>query len=425
MLKLLSLAVAFLVVLPNTWSSQRWVLESKSATALNTVTLYPDSSFFKHSNRFFEEGTLFEVLDETIEEHEDSGQDQKFKWYKVKTNTGRVGWVFGEGLAVIVPDYSVDQQIQKYHKRKIQLTSGFENALMWVAAIQGRDNFHQQDYLNPIYNEYYLVITNQFGKSVHINISGVNARGQSQLTNFDLVDVNQDQIPDIVVQTISSSNENDLQHRNLEIYSTQAGTLMKVLEERLTLTYEDDLKSPALSKSIEIEEGIIRVEYVDYLLCEDYQQPISVQAIGNDMERCMEYVTYSYIWNPRKKQFETLYDESRTTVKGSSTYETYLKEYPASSSGSLTKVSLNERLKVIKHFEKMTLHGTQKKYENYCLVQTSNGALGYIPANYIRFGQYAHTPILEAYYQQAPLMKNAWTYPSDFVKMEVVKLARK
>ena len=65
------------------------------------MILYPDSTFFAHSNIFYEEGTLFEVLKETRFEHEDEAQNQKFKWYQVKAPDDKIGWVYGDGLAVV------------------------------------------------------------------------------------------------------------------------------------------------------------------------------------------------------------------------------------------------------------------------------------------------------------------------------------
>lgn len=400
------------------YASQEIIFASKSATALNTVTLYPDSTFAKHSNIAFEEGAFFELIGESVLEHEDDAQNQKFKWYHVKTKTGKTGWIYGDGLAVIVPDVDVSPNLRSFHKKKIDLDKGFEKALMWVASVEGRDNFHAKDYMNPIYNEYYLVITNRFGKSMHINISGVNARGKNEVKSLDMMDLTNDDFPEIILETESFSNESNLVNHNLAIYSVQSGTMAKVFDERLTLTYEDDLPSPSLSKYIEIKDNVIRVEYVDYLHCIYYQQGHSAQAISQTMERCMEYVTYSFIWNPRKKTYETLYEETRTEVRAHSKYAVALTEHPASGSKSLAHLERNEPLQVIKHFEKAIINGGKKRIENYVLVQTQKGAKGYLPSTYVQFDQGFHATILNSYYDQSPLSKSDWLIRIPFVKME-------
>ncbi len=391
------------------FASQKIVLNSKSATALNTVTLYPDSTFAKHSSISYEEGALFELIEESIEMHEDDAQNQKFKWYKVKANNEKIGWIFGDGLAVIIPDFEVESSLKKFHKEKIDLGSGFKNALMWIASVEGRDNFHTQDYLNPVYSEQYLVITNQMGRSVHINIAGVNARGKNELSNLDFVDLTGDDKSEILLQTTSHSVGSNLSNKNLEIYGMQGGTLAKLLEEHLTLAYEDDIQSPAISKKVELQNNVVRVEYIDYLNCENYQQGFSTQAISKTMERCMEYVTYTYMWNARKKVFEQLYEETRTSLVGTTKLPTSLKEHPSYASKNLFFLQPNESLTIIKHFEKAVLQGHTKKVDYYLLVKTQSGKTGYILASEVAVRNCSHATILNQFYTQAPLDKNRWS----------------
>jgi len=102
------------------------VFKSRVATALNSVTLYPDSSYFEHSDIRFSEGDLFEVLGETTLLHLDDAQNQKFKWYKVRSLSGQEGWIFGDGIGVMMTNENIDSKLQSFHKKKISLNNGFE-----------------------------------------------------------------------------------------------------------------------------------------------------------------------------------------------------------------------------------------------------------------------------------------------------------
>jgi len=106
------------------------IFQNKAATALNTVTLYPDTSFTKHSNIECKAGELFEIISTSYYEHEDAAQNQKFKWYQVKTQTGATGWVYGDGLAVMLPDAHVEAALRNYHKKRFGFSNGFEKAVL-------------------------------------------------------------------------------------------------------------------------------------------------------------------------------------------------------------------------------------------------------------------------------------------------------
>jgi len=153
------------------------LLSSRSATALNKVVLYSDSSFFQHSSIVYEEGDLFEVLKETRYEHEDAAQNQKFKWFYVRTPDEKEGWIYGDGLAVIQPLDEIQGAIKKYHQKEIDYSGKGEPIFTWIASIEGKDNFHEEDHLNPLYKEQYLVLTSPLKKSAHIQLSGQSAMG--------------------------------------------------------------------------------------------------------------------------------------------------------------------------------------------------------------------------------------------------------
>ena len=126
----------FLIIVLNTFSSKasELIFKSRVATALNTVTLYTDSSYFKHSDIRFSEGELFEVLGETTLHHLDDAQNQKFKWFKIRSFSGQEGWIFGDGIAVIMESSDVNTKLKPFFKKRISLNNGFEKSVSWIAS---------------------------------------------------------------------------------------------------------------------------------------------------------------------------------------------------------------------------------------------------------------------------------------------------
>ena len=398
------------------------IYNSTAATSLNKVTLYPDSTFIKHSNVIFGEGTLFEIIGQTVEEHDDDSQTQKFKWYNVRSMDGREGWIFGDGLAVILSDAALDKRLRKFHKRKVNFNNGFENSVMWIASLEGRDNLHQQDYLNPLYSEFYIVITNQKNQSVHINYAGGSAMGHNELKQLKVQDVTGDGVPELIFELSNYPAGTDMEYRNLEIYSMQAGTLGKIFSERMTLVYEEDMPSPALFKNIQIEDKLLRVEYVNYIPCKDYSLEYEIDELNKNKERCLEYVTYTFGWVERMKMYQVLYKESHSAPLAIvNRTGVYLQNSPKANSPKSILIKPSEQLELIKHYENISLVNGQKKIDNYLLVRTSQGNTGYLPAHLLNFLDIAHSKILNKYYSNPPLLKVDWKTDSSFMKVSSQK----
>ena len=397
------------------------VFKSRVATALNTVTLYPDSSYFEHSTIQFSEGELLEVLDETTLQHLDDAQNQKFKWYKVRSISGQEGWVFGDGVAVMMENGNIDPKLKSFHKKKISLNNGFEKSVIWIAAIQGRDNLHDNDLLNTTYHEYYVVVTSEHGKSVHMNYESQSAMGREVLNLFQMKDVTNDGVADFLMETKSYSSSSDLENRTLEIFSLQSGYLKKVLDERMTLTYDDDLFSPAMFKSVEVSATSIRVEYVDYVACKKFSLPFPFDKNSETQERCIEFVTYTYAWDNRKKQFVQFYRENRNALKGI-VYnpKIFLKTEPSFSSKKIEKLEPNIPFTIIKHFEKVFMQNGKKRISPYLYVQSASGKRGYIRGKVIRFLNTEHAEVLHDYYKKPPLSKTE--LKTDKVFLKIIKV---
>ena len=394
------------------------VFTSRVATVLNTVTLYPDSSYFSNSNIRFSEGALLEVLGETVLPHLDDAQNQTFKWYKVRAKTGQEGWIFGDGIAVVMENEKVPSGLQKFNKQKISLNNGFEKSVMWVAAVEGRDNLHDNDFLNPSYHEYYVVISNEHGQSVHLNYESQSAMGRKDLQLLEMKDLTNDNIPEFLLQTKSYSASNDLENRVLEIFSIQSGTLRKVLDERMTLTYDDDMISPAMFKFIEVSSSSIRVEFVDFISCKKFSLPYPTEVTSQTQERCLEFVTYTYAWDARKKRFEPFYKENRTALKARvKQSKIFLKAETSFLSQKIEELQPNVPFVVIKHFEKIFMQNGVKKIAPYIYVQSANGNRGYIRAKSVEFLNTEHAEVLFDYYQKPPLSKTDLKTNKSFLKI--------
>ena len=396
------------------------IFKAKAATTLNPVTLYADSSFTAQTKTFFKGGFLFEVLGETRNAHEDAAQNQKFKWFKVRSEDGQSGWIFGDGLAVIAPDDEISENLKAFHKKKLSFNNGFEHAVVWIAKIEGRDNFHDQDYLNPAYEEKYIVITNEHGRSVHLNVGGLNARGKFDLKQAQLYDVTGDGISEILIQTKSFPVGSAVENRNFEIHGFQGGSLVKLFEERMSLTYADDVPSPALFKHIEVSGKTIRVGFVDYVSCSNYSLGIKYDPINNNMERCLEYVTYTVQWDHRTKQYQPIYEESRTPIKAGVRFGgVQLKDRPSMGidAKNLLTIQRNDKLTVIKHHEQFNRIGGVKKAEAFFYVKHPNGKYGYVKADKLGFIDSEHSELLLDYYTETPLSKSSWKSDALFLKL--------
>ena len=394
------------------------VFKSRVATVLNTVTLYPDSSYFSNANTRFSEGELLEVIGESVLEHLDDSQNQKFKWFKVRNQAGLEGWIFGDGIAVIMDTDKINTQLSSFHKKKISLNNGFEKSVMWIAGIEGRDNLHDNDFLNPTYHEYYLVITNEYGQSVHVNYESQSAMGRTETQLIQFKDLTGDQVDEILLQTKSYSASSDLENRVFEISSIQSGSLKKVLEERMTLTYDDDLFSPAMFKYIEVSGQSIRVEFVDFIACRKYSLPYQFENRSQTQERCLEFVTYTYAWDSRKKRFEQFYKENRNALKAIVTRpKVFIFSEPSFLSKKVEKLTPHQPLIVIQHFEKMYLTNGKKKISTYLLVQSKKGNRGYLRGKDVQFLNSEHASTLSNYYKNTPLSKTDLKPNRTFLKI--------
>jgi len=396
------------------------LLPANPATALNKVILYPDSSFFQHSSLTYEEGDLFEILDETRYEHEDAAQNQKFKWFYVRTPDNIKGWIYGDGLAVMQPLEELQGMVRNYHQKEIDYAGNGEKITAWIASIEGKDNFHEQDHLNPLYKEQYLVLTSPLKKSAHIQLSGQSAMGTTTLKQLRFTDINKDGAVEVVLESSSLDNNSSLEGRLVEVYAFQAGSITRVFEDRLTLAYKGNEPSPALFKMVDIGEQTIRVAYVDYVSCTNYSCPFETNEVSKTQERCMEYVTYTHLWEDDSQDYQPLYEESRSYLTGKvNNPKGYaLRREPSFLGEVVEQLSNQAPLIIIKHYEKIIKRKDKKVVVPYLYVKTQNNNYGYLHADKVQFQEIEHASLLDAFYKNPPLLKSDWTSPKSFVSLK-------
>lgn len=400
------------------YASTDIIFNSRVATTLSGVNVYPDSSFEIQSTGSLKGGQLVEITGETSAEYDDASQNQKFKWYKVKSLKGQEGWVYGDGLAVIVPEDRIDSKILKYHKKKFSFGNGFEKTVLWIGGIEGRDNFHQKDFLNPPYKEYYIVLSNERGNCVFVNLSGENARGQMELRYFQFLDTTGDEIPELLLQTSSFSVGHDLENRSFEIYSFQSSGLIRIFEEQMSLAFKGNTPSPALFKHVEVDEEIIRIAYVDYLSCKNSNLKKKQLDFDKQKEHCLEYVTYTYSWNERTRQYRTIYKESYTAPMVSSKKDfLILKNEPSIVGKRVGSASRFDQLEVLKLHERTVLENGVKKIVPYFYVQLRNGTSGYVEAREVNFVDIEHAELLNTYYKTLQPDLKVWKTKEHFLKV--------
>lgn len=392
------------------------IMTKRAAVTVSPVRLYADSSYTKQTETTFTEGELLEVLGESSREHLDNTQNQTFKWYKVRTPTGTIGWIFGDNLAVVLPEYLVDVPLRPFYKKSAHFDNGFEKATVWVAGTDGHDvKDPKQPQLNPMYKEFYLVVTNERGQCVVLNYANASETAKKDVQSIYFQDLTDNKIDEIILETTNLAIGQTVEERTLEIYSFKAGALSKIFEERLSLFWEQDVPSPVLSKFVEIEGSTIRVAYLDFVDCSKYSMGLPTDIRSRTQERCLEYVTYSFVWDKILRQFRELYKPSRRTAQATVNQSLTLKTMPSVSSSDAQMVQPEDRLQIIKHYENMKQENGKKSIEAWLYVKHPSGVLGYIPANKITFKNTEHAALLKSFYEKIPLMKQDWHATNHFV----------
>ncbi len=382
------------------------ILTKRAAISVSATRMYADSSYTSPTETKFNEGDLFEILNESKEEHSDNTQNQTFKWFRVRTMTGEVGWLFGDNIATLVPEYLTDAPLRPFYKKQAHFDNGFENAIVWVAATDGHDDkFKTQPKLNPTYKEFYLVITNAQGKSVSTNYANISETAKRDVVSFFLKDVTANGIDELIFETQNFSSGSANIQRQVEIYSFKMGGLTKIFEERTDLQNCNKEISPAVSKFIDIDSSSIRISYVDFVNCTNYSAAnYKTDIRTKTQEQCLEYITSTLQWNKRTKNFSKLYPLSRAVVKGQVKTNTYLLDAPQPNATKQLFLLVPKKISIIKVYNAIEIKKNgEKQLQCYFYVVTENNQFGYVLAKDIAITDAEHATLLNSYFSNPPL----------------------
>lgn len=371
---------------------------------LGITALHSDTALHTQTQKILKDGELVEILSTSKELHFDKDENQKFRWYKVKTEQGNEGWLFGDALAVATPLAKLDKINTPFFQKKQAFGAGFENAIIWFANIEGIELRGNQYLHDPFYIEQYIVVTNNFGKSASLYISGKGVEGVQQLKSFYIKDINGDETPDFILEKSAFNEGNLSENRNVEIYQMTTSGFQKIFDETTSLKINNEQPSPAICKITEIDNQLIRVSYIDFIECKNINP---IESLVQHF--CPTYVTYTYIWDNPTAQFKPLYSESRLALsvfsKGKFNLFSKIKN-----NDILAQIQPNEAL-IIKEIYQLNAENP----EIWLQVETQNNVKGYLPAYNVYLGDIEHSDILHEYFNNPPSDFYDWKWEQPFL----------
>jgi hypothetical protein len=379
------------------------ILVSRAAIVLDSCMVKALDNFDSKTVTSVSKGSLLEYVSSSNDYMPNKKNVQSYKWYKVKDDKKVLGWIYGENLAISKNDRELNDIYKPYHKSTLKLGYGFEKSLIWFAATDGMDMDDQKN-KSPVYDEF-CVMTNQYQNNVIIHTSKKNVQGTTNLVKFKILPIISEKSNEILLQTTTTPSNGELPLQNIIIYSLDNGSLNTILDEPIDLRLDDYTKSPALCKIVEIEGNTVRFAYPDYLKC---------GTSSNTM--CMSYKTNTLIWDKKKRQFKSLYNESEAPLAAILQLGTELKVNPyiaASYSNFLPKDTKVVVLEEVLNYA--TTKKGVKKTDIWFKVKSENGNTGFIPGSTAKFIGIEHSAVLNNYYTNTPLLRNEWKDSKDFV----------
>jgi hypothetical protein len=399
-------------------------LPLKPGLTVDKTVLYADSTLLKPTKEMLKSGELVEILAQSALEYPDKEKKQQFFWYKIKTKNNKTGWLFGDRLAILQRNDLLETSIEKFQKEQLSLGTDYDDATIWLAAIEGHDT---EEYHKGFYSESYLIVSSPKGKNTFIRIGKKSTQGEINLLQLFFEDITNDNHPELIFEMSSNDHSERFESRTLEIYSLQNGGLSKIFEENMTLLGADLMPTPCLYKCAEIDEKTIRIEYLDFVSPQDYSLPYPHDIQSQTQEECLEAVTYTYAWSNRNHKIELLYEPSRIAPYVTpQNYGVSVRTTPAISGEVISLLSDGDKLLVIKQFDKLTKNSQgQLQAEAFLYVRTPDKKYGYVAASKVHWTRLRHAEILEAYARNTPILKTNWNYDFPFVRLLVKPIKSK
>jgi hypothetical protein len=399
-MRVLILALSLLFVDCNCVLAFDFVTHERVAVSVVALRFYQDSSFALPTNFNYPEGHLFEILDETLAEYPDNAFDQTFKWYHLKALDGNSGWVLGDAVAITVPVSMLDEVWTHVHKSQGTFNNGFDEALLWIGMIEGHDNFYPEAVRNPQYREFYLVASTAQGKCASVPIGISSTQGRTRVKRFWQRDLTGDGAPELIFEMAAKSPNNPVEVCKIEVYSFQSGALTRLFDEKLTLLIDDKLPAPSVCKTINFDGDIIRIGYVQY---------------DEGVEQTVRYITSSYMWDNRLKEFKVLYPESKKELVAHMKTITPLMSSTAIDGKILGLLEYKTEARLQKVVERTVRFQNKDVVEALGYVLLADGSNGWVSMRDVSVQAEEYSQLLETYYAKPPVNKNDWMTTQEFV----------
>lgn len=372
----------------------------KVAISLGRISLHSDTALHLQTNIVLEDGMLLDILQQSSLFHNDKDENQQFRWYKVRTGTNQIGWVFGDAIAVFSPKNAADTLLLAFSLKKWNLSASFGASMSWLASVEGKELKSSSDAARKVYREQYLVFSNQSGKSISLPLTISGAEGMQQLNSFEIRDITGDADPEIIIEKAISEIPG-FEVRNAEIYRFSRSGFQKIFEQPMTLFASAQTLTPARYKIIQIERKLIRISWVDFRSCQPGRFSTETERALQDKKKCVDYVTSTYGWDAATGMFTPIYAESRKPLKGFSKGRFFLRTAALMNAEKRAKLDPEDPITAIFVFSDFE-RSEEKDNPIWLYVETNSGQSGYIPAFRIYFEETEHADILNDYFSNPP-----------------------
>jgi hypothetical protein len=239
--------------------------------------------------------------------------------------------------------------------------------------------------------------------------------GEQQLKSIAFQDLNEDKNKEIIIEKSALAEGTLVDNRSVEAYTFTSTGLNKIFDESQSLKIDEDTPSPALYKIIEIDNQLVRVSYVDFLLCKKYRQNNKPDSLLQENGFCLEYVTYTLGWDIPSAQFKTLYAESKMPLVGFAKSNYVLFEKPSAKAKALFRIASEAELTVIQTYNELIEQSGETKVKVWLFVEDKFGNRGYLPAYQVYFGDAEHAIVLHDYFNNTPSTLSEWKSDEPFL----------
>lgn len=284
-----------------------WVQADLAGLTLENTAMYPDSSFFANPIGTVMAESMVRVRKRSRQMHDDDTQKQQFYWFEIETERGEKGWIFGDALAFSVPSHQLPPKARALHKSFQLLKEPLGRSQVWFAKVEGQD---KQDAGFSNYAEYFLAFTQvETGKTIFVIVGHQNQYSSSTFYDVTLEPVSDENFPDIIIHSVRS--DADAQYKEFQIKKQQRLQWDNIYQTDDRL---EDSEPPFTSKDFNLEPPFLRTEYIRGSFKNQWFASLPKNLDPRTV--FLRLGSKTEVYRPLNVQFETLYAQSETTLKG-------------------------------------------------------------------------------------------------------------